>query len=525
MKSIHNRMKIQYFFAIFLIFTLLIFSCKKESDIINHNSNNFISFSIDTLLFDTVFTEIGSTTRYLKVYNNLNNDININSISLAKGNNSSFKINIDGQSDHTIENTLLRNGDSLYIFAEVTIDPNNLNSPLIETDSIIFNYNNQIQDVDLVAWGRDAYFHSGLPDFQVTQSTTGLSSMLYTDFFSSVPPELINEQFYYYSVSPNNNNTIWKNDKPHVIYGDVIVEDGAILTIENGTEIYLHNNSWLVIDSLSSLHSMGTLSMPVIIQSDRLDSHSIIDYSNTPGQWGKIWIMSGSNNNQIEYTIIKNGKTGIHIDGINDMSNLPANPMLTIKNSIIYNMSNIGILAQGSKLQAENLLIANCGVHSLVLNIGGDYIFQHCTFANFWPFSSRQTPSIVLNNYYEDNNGNTQNRDLIRANFGNCIIDGLNETEILFDKSNDALFNYELDYCLLKTNTNYWNDWNHDLCEENILSNNTNFIDYEILNFELDSNSTAINAGSNIIAQDVPYDINGINRLNNPDIGCFERLE
>ena len=153
----------RYLFFILLIF---IFSCKKESNIINNNSGDFVSFSTDTLLFDTVFTTIGSTTRYLKVYNNYNNDININSIALAKGDNSSFRLNIDGEANHTIENTLLRNGDSLYIFAEVTIDPNGTNSPLIETDSIIFEYNNNIQDVDLVAWGRDAYFHSSIPDFQ-----------------------------------------------------------------------------------------------------------------------------------------------------------------------------------------------------------------------------------------------------------------------------------------------------------------------------------------------------------------------
>ena len=101
---------------------------------------------------------------------------------------------------HTIQNTLLRNGDSLYIFAEVTIDPNGLSMPFIETDSITFHYNNTIQDVDLVAWGRDAYFHSSIPDFQQHQYSN-LDSMLYSDFFYNIPQELINEQFYYYSIN------------------------------------------------------------------------------------------------------------------------------------------------------------------------------------------------------------------------------------------------------------------------------------------------------------------------------------
>ena len=506
---------------LFLILLVFIFSCKKDSDVISNNIGNFVSFSVDTLLFDTIFTTIGSTTRYLKVYNNYNDDITINSISLAQGVESSFQLNIDGEANHTIENTLLRHGDSLYIFAEVTIDPNGMNTAYIEQDSIIFQFNNNTQDIDLVAWGRDAYYHSSIPDFQQGPSSN-LDSMLYSDFFNSIPNELINEYFYYYSI---NENTTWANNKPHIIYGDVIVENGATLEIEEGAEIYLHNNAWLVIDELSSLHSIGSLSMPIVYQSDRLDSHSIIDYSNTPGQWGKIWILPGSINNKLEYSIIKNGKIGLHVDGFDDISLLPNTPILDIQNSIIYNMSEIGILGQGTKIRAKNLLIANCGVHLLGLNIGGDYDFKHCTFANFWPFSSRQTPSIFLNNYYEDINGNIINRDLIQASFGNCVIDGSNENEIFFDQSQDALFDYKINHSLLKLTQNYWQDWNNELFEGNVLSEDINFVDYEIFDFELDSNSLAIDAGSETIAQEVPFDFNGHNRTTNPDMGCFEKTE
>lgn len=506
----------RYLFVILLVF---IFSCKKDSDIISINSGNFVSFSVDTLLFDTIFTTIGSTTRYLKVYNNYSNDITINSISLGKGSNSSFRLNIDGESSHTIENTLLRNGDSLYIFAEVTIDPNGMNIPYIEQDSIVFQFNNDVQDVDLVAWGRDAYYHSSISDFQQGESSN-LDSMLYSDFFNSIPDELIGEQFYYYSI---NQNTVWSNNKPHVIYGDVIVEDGATLEIEEGAEIYLHNNAWLIIDELSSLQAIGSKEEKIIFQSDRVDSHSIIDYANTPGQWGKIWILPGSINNKLEWTKIKNGKTGIHVDGLNDISLLPNTPILEIKNSEIFNMSEIGILGQGTKISAENLLIYNCGIHLLALNIGGDYNFKHCTFANFWPYTSRQTPSVFLNNYYEDIDGNIINRDLVKASFGNCIINGSNENEIFFDQSQDALFDYSINHSLLKLTPDYWQDWSNDFFEGNILTESINFVDYELFDFELDSNSLAIDAASEIIAQEVPLDLNGNNRTINPDMGCYEK--
>ena len=517
--------------TIFLLLLVIIFSCKKENLV--SLDGDFLSFSTDTLLFDTVFTTVGSATRYLKIYNNYDTDINISTISLAKQSQSSFHLNIDGEANSQIDNILLRSNDSLYIFAEVTIDPNNLNIPFIETDSIVFSYENKNQYVNLTAWGRDAYFHSGIPDHQqYSPESENFSSMEYCNFFDcnspGFPEQYIGESFNYYSVSEN---TTWFNDKPHVIYGDVIVENGATLTMQEGSEIYLHNNSWLVISANSSIHSIGTLNNEVKFQSDRADNHSLTDYANTPGQWGKIWILPGSINNQFDYTFMKNGKVGIQIDGVNDINTLPISPMLTIKNSRIHNMSSIGILAQGSKVYAENLLIANCGQHLLALNIGGEYDFKHCSFINSYPFA-RQTTSILLNNYYEDIEGSIQNRDLIKAYFGNCIIDGNMETEILFNKSEDAIFNYKLDHCVLKSNTDYWEEWvNNESDQVILIENNANC---GIVNFNQDDlttiksdfflteNSIAIDAGSINIANEVPYDVENNPRTNNPDVGWAE---
>tara|TARA_B100001250_G_C19443110_1_gene632666 strand:- start:119 stop:706 length:588 start_codon:yes stop_codon:yes gene_type:complete len=194
-------------------------------------------------------------------------------------------------------------------------------------------------------------------------------------------------------------------------------------------------------------------------------------------------------------------------------------------------MSSIGILAQGSKVYAENLLIANCGQHLLALNIGGEYDFKHCSFINSYPFA-RQTTSILLNNYYEDIEGSIQNRDLIKAYFGNCIIDGNMETEILFNKSEDAIFNYKLDHCVLKSNTDYWEEWvNNESDQVILIENNANC---GIVNFNQDDlttiksdfflteNSIAIDAGSINIANEVPYDVENNPRTNNPDVGWAE---
>ena len=119
-----------------ILICIVLFSCKKDTNL--SIVENSLSFSVDTLLFDTVFTNVGSATRYLKVYNNSDVDLNLNSVRLGKGTTSSFRVNIDGEPHHNIQNTLIRSGDSLYIFADVTIDPNSINNPFVETDSILF---------------------------------------------------------------------------------------------------------------------------------------------------------------------------------------------------------------------------------------------------------------------------------------------------------------------------------------------------------------------------------------------------
>ena len=124
------------FFSFIIMFIVSVSSCDKD-EIINTDSSVKLEFSSDTIIFDTVFTTIGSTTKKLMVYNKEKQKIKISSISLARGQNSPFKINIDGTSATNINDVEIRGGDSLYIFVCVTIDPNKDDNPLIQTDSII----------------------------------------------------------------------------------------------------------------------------------------------------------------------------------------------------------------------------------------------------------------------------------------------------------------------------------------------------------------------------------------------------
>jgi len=107
---------------LFLIgFLLLVCSCRSDFETVA--STGDLTFSKDTIYLDTVFTNIGSSTYRLKVYNKSKNDITIPTIKLAKGLNSKYRMTVDGMQGSegkSFNNVELLAKDSLYIFIETT---------------------------------------------------------------------------------------------------------------------------------------------------------------------------------------------------------------------------------------------------------------------------------------------------------------------------------------------------------------------------------------------------------------------
>ena len=479
-------------YSLFLLVITILFACKKE-DLNGSDYSTTLRFSTDTITFDTIFASIGSITKTLTVYNYNNLDVRTN-INLIGNSSAHFRMNIDGISGNNQSDIKIPAQDSIFIFLEVTIDPSSNNTPYILSDSLVFTTGTTIQDVDVVAWGQDAYFH--------TANT-------YEDIVNGTDTT----RFYYHLLDCS---MPWVNDKPHVIYGYAIVDEGETLTISEGCNIYLHKNSGILVGNPfseskgESIRINGSLGNEVVFQGDRLDPW----YKDIPGQWDRIWLMPGSIDNEINYAIIKNGNIGLHADTVYNN-----NPTATIRNTIIKNMSGIGILGQGANIHAENTVISKCGQYAVACNIGGAYNFTHCTFANYWSYNSRKTPSILLNNYYEGTDGNIYVRDLVEANFTNCIIEGSLSTEISFQEQESGQFNYNFNHCLIKIdptintdNMNYQNT---------IINQAVNFKDAYGGDFHLEENSPAIDAGNITINLD---DIQG-NTRNTPDIGAYEFIE
>ena len=78
-------------------------SCNKMKGFSKEN----LSFSVDTVVFDTVFTTVGSTTKQFKIYNPSSKSIQIDEIELMGGEQSPFRLNVDGIQGTFLEQMVL----------------------------------------------------------------------------------------------------------------------------------------------------------------------------------------------------------------------------------------------------------------------------------------------------------------------------------------------------------------------------------------------------------------------------------
>lgn len=457
------------YFVLTIVCGLSVVSCKKS----NLLSNKNLEFSVDTLVFDTVFTTIGSTTKQFKIYNKENKPVKIDEIELVGGENSPFRMNVDGLMGIKLTDFKLEGNDSLFVFVEVTLDINNQNLPMVVEDSIRFRTNGKDQYVKLAVWGQDFYYH-------------------YSNFQAQI-----------YDL----NEGTWPNDKPHVIYGAAIVDSAKTLNIQAGTQIHLHKNAIFYVYK-STLNVQGTIGNEVVFQGDRLEQ----DYQDVSGQYYGIFFREALPSS-IDYAIIKNGTSGVHL-----YSEDPSNSgyTLTMTNTIIQNQARYGVfIYSGAKVKAENCIVSKNGTHALLVLEGGDFNFNHCDLLGY---GSSTSPAVGLSNFYNDYQTSTTNVGSINEGvLYNCVVTGNLATEIAMDTIQMAGVNLNFDFrnCLIKSET-----IQTDAFYESIFwNNNPLFTDPTTYDFSFTTSSIL---NSNGFATSVVTDIFGNPRNNPPDIGAIE---
>ena len=482
----------KFIFLLSLAFLLPFSSCKKD-DLLT-DSNVELNFSQKEILFDTVFVSIGSTTKNFKVYNPYDQPLKTN-IRLA-GPGVNFRMNVNGQAGRVFKDVEIRAKDSLWIFVEVTVDPNAGVLPYIITDSIIFETNGSVQDVDLRAWGQNAHF--------------------------IVADRFLNDNFPLYALLDTalNASFTWDSILPYVIYGYLVIDSTQTLTIQAGCKIHFNNGAGLWIYKGGKLNVEGNVNHPVVFQGIRREA----SFAEEPGQWDRIWLNNGSFSN-INYAIIKNGFIGLQCDVFPTPA---ATDHLFLSNTIVENMSGFGLLSYNFTIKGWNNVFANCGSYCCALTAGGSYEFLHCTMANYWKISQRSTPAVYVNNYQSTKTG-TDVYNLNSADFKNCIITGSQDDELKSDfiTGSGVNINYKFDHCLIKAKDTPTSDINHF----NTICRNCDpgFKDTDNNNYELGPGSQAIDFGDSafVIPDTTDFDIKRNLRpstLNTfPDLGAYEK--
>ena len=478
-------------------------SCRKDAQFTDESGIQ-LDFSRDTVLFDTIFTTIGSITKRFVVRNPSNNAIRID-IALEGGTPSPFRINVDGSSGIQFDDVEVLGNDSLFIFVEATLDQSNSSNPFIFEDHILFITNGTQQEVLLLAWGQDAHFI--YPD----QAIQGL------------PP------FSYIAGGyDENGNQIcetvtWPNDLPYVIYGYGVVDSCCTLIIDPGVQVYFHGGAGLWVYRHGQIKANADLGQEIVFQGDRLEPF----YSELPGQWDRIWLNEGpaGNTNEFTHVVIKNALVGIQCENFPLYPDEPTSGTRLILDKVkIRNCSAAGILSRNYSIKASNLLVGDCGQYGVALTGGGEYDFNHFTIANYWDYEIRQTPGFYMNNVYPDINNTLQVRAITNSTFVNGLVHGSNSNEFQLE-FNDLQLPTGLNFSntMVKTEQST-NDPAYFDGGTMYRNQNPAFVDVPGRNFHIGSNSYARGRGT------PTGDPNGIRDLDEVDrgmdgawdLGCYE---
>lgn len=474
-------MKIGKHILLLLVGITLLTSCEGR---LTDDPTLGVEFSQDTLRFDTIFTEMKSTTLSVKIRNPHKEALLIESVKLREG--EYFRLNLDNETDLSkVRDIVLRGKDSLYLFVACLPEKQNSSTPLLIEDEVVFSVNGHTQSLWLEAYGQDAVI-------------LGKDTIL--------------------------SDTVLSANLPYLLR-DTLIFAGKV-TIPAGTEFYLHDYSAMFF--LGDVEAQGTLEAPILIRGDRLDNASThIQYDYISGRWNGIYLLQPDDRPacswRLNYVDIHSGTVGIYAVSYRTESL----PKLSLFNSRLHNFSLYGLVLQNTDATVANTEISNCASYCVYL-AGGKHTFTHNTIANYFgsglqmhSVSREDVAAVYINNLSKE-------QAEMQTTFRNNIITGIRQNNLLVATP-------LTDYYTGTFANNYLRNDSLSITgfKDNVYAENTDTMfvssryappDYLYFDFRLDSVSPARNIGDKLTAKLLPTDRLGNSRLEDegPDAGCYE---
>jgi hypothetical protein len=449
-----------FIFLTILFLQMGLISCVSEEIFDTPPEGFTFRVSLDTVSFDTVFTQRGSTSRRLFIYNDAPQNLTIASIGVSES--SPFSLIINGIESKSVTNEVIRSGDSIQVFVKVNIDPNNSDSPFLVIDSLEINSISTIQYVQLKAFGRDAVYYGD---------------------------EVFREDLQ------------WSAGKAIVLQRSVLVDSATVLTISPGTQIYADRGAYLFV--AGTLRAEGELDKKITFLNSRQDGA----FRNAPGQWGGIIFLEGSNQNAMDHIVIRNAEYGIRM-GTPDLDTIPN---LILTNAIIENTLTAGVITFTSDIFITNTLINNSVGYTAAFLAGGWIDLNHLTIVNFGIGINRNEEAFIASDQVVLANGQVL-RSPMRLDMKNSIVWGNYQNEVILFEGTEGNFNRNFSHNLIRTNQIFWDN-------THILNQNPQFVSPQGYDYRLNLTSPARGKG---VLSNINLDLKGNQRSDTPTIGAYE---
>lgn len=450
---------------------------------------SYLTFSRDTVSFDTLVSTVSSSTQRLLVYNPNKEGLRIDEVCLKHAGNSPFRVNVDGQYLDNGRGTdfEVRNNDSIFVLVEVTLPDSDSDTITNYTDSLCFRLESGVmQYVALVAGGQDAV--------------------------------------HWYGIAVIDRDTVLQSRRPIIVYDSLHVSSGVKLTISEGTKIFFHQRASMCVNG--TLHVNGTLQHPVVFRGDRTGYlFDYMPYDNTPQQWGGVYL--NGHGHKLTYLDLHSSTFGIVAEDTD----------IELNNCIIHNTGGNALWTKNCILKASNTQISNA-FGNLFQMIGGDAEMIFCTLAQFYNFDAVRGWALSLSDY-DVEYGDTMFYDIAGARFSNCVITGYGEDVIygsfLKESKYQDSVKYHFQRCFLNT---VYSDTDSVRFVRNIYENANDTMSYEcqfllfdtyarLYDFTPDTLAHFCDSADISIAEKHPVDRMGKNRIadGRPDIGAYENVQ